>query len=99
MRWGERVLERDKVCVCGSPSEEAHHIYPRKAWPEMRTLPQNGIGLCKVCHKAIYGEEELHIERLLQGRELQARRLGQVLKGVMRTRAVNLKLGFKVMRG
>jgi 5-methylcytosine-specific restriction endonuclease McrA len=86
MRWSERVLDRDKVCVCGSPSEEAHHIYPKKRYPELRTLKENGIGLCKPCHKAIYGEETAHIERLLEGRKDQARRLGQVLAGVMRIR-------------
>ncbi len=87
MKWGERVLLRDKECVCGSKAVEAHHIYPRKKWPELRTLRENGIGLCKRCHDAVYREEESHIERFLQGRELQARRLGQVLAGVMRKRA------------
>jgi 5-methylcytosine-specific restriction endonuclease McrA len=86
MRWSERVLERDKVCVCGSPAEEAHHIYPKALYPELRTLRENGIGLCKACHKAVYGEETLHIERFLQGRPLQARRVGHVLAGAMRAR-------------
>ena len=88
MRWSDRVLERDKVCACGSPAVEAHHIYPRKQYPELRTLRENGIGLCVSCHKAIYREEQYHIERLLEGRTLQARRLGQVLAGVMRIRMV-----------
>ena len=86
MRWSERVLERDKVCVCGKPAEEAHHIFTRKRYPELRTLKENGIGLCKPCHKAIYGKEVANVDRLLQGRKDQARRLGQVLAGVIRTR-------------
>ena len=96
MRWSLKILERDKVCVCGSPATEAHHIYSRKNWPELRINKDNGIGLCTPCHRAIYGEEEAHIERLLEGRPDQARTLGRLLGCIARSRG--MKLGLELRR-
>ena len=96
MRWSERILARDKVCVCGSPATEAHHIYPRKTWPELRLRKENGIGLCTRCHRAIYGEEALHIEGFLKERPDQARTLGRLLPQIAERRGT--KLGIHITR-
>jgi 5-methylcytosine-specific restriction endonuclease McrA len=93
VRWCKRILRRDKVCEdCGLPATEAHHIYPKVKWPELRLRDYNGIGLCRSCHRAIYGEEDKHIERFLKARPEQARQLGRVLPSIMRSRGVRLGL-------
>lgn len=95
MRWAERILKRDKVCVCGSPATEAHHIYPKAKWPELRLDPNNGIGLCKPCHEAIYGKEEDAIEAFLYARPQQAKVIGKKLPSIMRGRGTKIGLELK----
>lgn len=96
MTWRERVLLRDGdcgLCRCAN-ADEAHHIYPKAKWPELRNKVANGIGLCSKCHKAIYGKEEQFIEQLLEGRKEQARKLGAALRYIVAAR--DIKLGVKL---
>lgn len=50
------VLQRDKHCIkCGTTEHlEVHHIKPYAKYPEYRTDVDNGITLCKECHKALH---------------------------------------------
>lgn len=55
--WANKIKKRDGyVCVlCGNNDEvEAHHMYPRKDFPEYTYEYWNGITLCKNCHKMIH---------------------------------------------
>jgi hypothetical protein len=52
-RWRKAVFERDgyKCQNCGSQKTlHAHHIKPRKDYPELAFDIKNGITLCKKCH-------------------------------------------------
>jgi predicted restriction endonuclease len=55
--WRRNVFERDKyICQqCGKPGRriEAHHIRPFAIFPELRYEVNNGLTLCKECHKKI----------------------------------------------
>lgn len=50
--WSISVRRRDKVCqCCGSRKKrEAHHILKSSDYPELRTVLENGITLCRRCH-------------------------------------------------
>lgn len=59
--WRKEVFKRDNYeCIgydghyCGKPVEHAHHIHPVKTHPELALDPDNGISLCKGCHKYIH---------------------------------------------
>ena len=50
----ERVIARDgyKCRLCGSNIKiEAHHIFPRRDYPEWAGDINNGITLCEKCHQ------------------------------------------------
>lgn len=59
--WKRRVKERDKYTCqrCGqaltSCQLEAHHKMPTWFMPELKTDLNNGITLCKKCHKQLHG--------------------------------------------
>jgi len=63
--WKKAVFDRDDgTCQkCGiSKNLEAHHILPWALFPELRFEVENGITLCKTCHKRYhfvwkYGED------------------------------------------
>lgn len=57
-QWRNKVIERDKVCMmCGSDKNlEAHHIKRFSDYPLLRTSLDNGMTLCKKCHKKIHKE-------------------------------------------
>lgn len=50
--WKKEVL-KDNVCACcgGEKHLEAHHIFGFSEHEELRDDPNNGIVLCKWCHK------------------------------------------------
>ncbi|MBS4222407.1 HNH endonuclease [Lederbergia citrea] len=70
--WRLRVYKRDryrcKMPGCGSQSRDiaAHHIYPKKKYPEKKYEISNGITLCRSCHEKTYGKEEQFIEMLVR---------------------------------
>lgn len=56
------VLQRDhhtcQMPHCGSKhSLIVHHIQPYAKSPYLRTDPENGICLCRKCHKSTFGKE------------------------------------------
>ena len=59
--WRRKVYKRDNFqCqVCDSNERlEAHHIKPRSEYPELILDIDNGITLCKKCHKEVhYGKK------------------------------------------
>ena len=60
--WKDSVLTRDKVCQCcgGDKYPEVHHIFGYKDNESLRENPENGIVLCKWCHKkyhSYYGKK------------------------------------------
>lgn len=58
-KWRRDVIERDKVCqMCGTDQKlEAHHIKPFAKFPELRFSLENGITLCKSCHRQHHKQE------------------------------------------
>lgn len=61
-KWREEVLERDNyICqLCGETEGRlhAHHILPKRDYPELIYNVDNGITLCQDCHTAIHFKEE-----------------------------------------
>ena len=54
LRWKRRIHERDKYeCKhCGANRNlQAHHIKSKRVYPEEQFEIENGITLCKDCHK------------------------------------------------
>jgi 5-methylcytosine-specific restriction endonuclease McrA len=52
--WALDVKARDQCCVkCGFRELlEAHHVYPKGKYPELRLVLENGLTLCWNCHKS-----------------------------------------------
>lgn len=60
--WREKVILRDKVCQCCGFDKhlEAHHIFSYRDNEKLRDKLENGITLCKFCHKkyhSAYGRD------------------------------------------
>lgn len=70
--WRLKVYKRDgyrcKMPGCYSQTRNiaAHHIYPKKKYPEIQFETSNGITLCKKCHEKTYGKEEQFITMLVR---------------------------------
>jgi protein gp37 len=57
INWRNEVFKRDNYTCqnCGSKKGgnlNAHHIQPFATFPELRFVVDNGVTLCKTCHKA-----------------------------------------------
>lgn len=65
----ETVFKRDDFrCLdCGvrGVQLEVHHIYPFSLYPRLRYTSENGVTLCKNCHKktATYGRKALRFDK------------------------------------
>ena len=35
----------------GGDPLEAHHVYPKGRFPDLRYVPENGLTLCRTCHR------------------------------------------------
>lgn len=61
--WSRQVRERDdNTCQqCGTKegSMHAHHIKPQAKYPALIFKIENGICLCRKCHKETHGKEEI----------------------------------------
>lgn len=70
--WRKKVYARDsylcKMPGCNSKSKiiAAHHIFPKKQFPEKQFDINNGITLCKKCHEQTYGKENEFIDALVR---------------------------------
>ena len=54
--WSLTVRKRDQICqICNNTVEHAHHLFYQKNYPKLQLNPNNGIGLCKKCHKETHG--------------------------------------------
>lgn len=54
MNWAKSVLEFDgnKCCYCGSTENlNAHHIKSKSEFPELANKIENGVTLCRKCHR------------------------------------------------
>jgi len=61
VRWRKQVYSRDghSCQLCGSKKLlEAHHIKRWSDFPQLRFDPNNGVTLCRVCHKKVTSSEE-----------------------------------------
>jgi len=52
--WRTIIYHRDKFAcqVCGKPGRNAHHIFSKGGYPNMRLSIENGILLCVYHHRA-----------------------------------------------
>jgi hypothetical protein len=53
-KWRMAVFTRDKFCCqeCGNKENlEAHHLKPFSVAPELMYVVENGLTLCRECHK------------------------------------------------
>ncbi len=62
IKWRTTVFERDKYtcAICGKVGGElnAHHIRPFATNEKLRLDVDNGITLCKECHKRVHKEKD-----------------------------------------
>ena len=61
--------QQDGKCPhCGKPFEyeqmELHHILPLERFPELGKSQQNGIMLCRKCHKEVHCNPFLNIQMM-----------------------------------
>jgi hypothetical protein len=71
-QWRLNVYKRDsyrcKMPGCGSDTRDiaAHHIFPKKQYPDKAFNIDNGITLCRKCHEKTFGKEMMYINSLVR---------------------------------
>lgn len=66
-KWSKAVREQwgHKCVWCGRGEDEwylqAHHIKPKSLYPELETETDNGIALCKRCHKIVHLHNDIDV--------------------------------------
>jgi len=57
--WSQQVRVRDNyICQqCGNEGLFAHHIKPKKEYPELAFELCNGITLCNICHGKVHNRK------------------------------------------
>ncbi len=64
--WRHDVFERDdyvcQICFKRGGNLHAHHIRPKRDYPELTYDVNNGATLCKLCHLGLSNREEMYIE-------------------------------------
>lgn len=76
-RWSSIVRERDGGCViCGAKTTaDAHHLLPKEYFAQFATCIENGVSLCKKCHKysatASHRNSFYFVEKIKQNRKNQ----------------------------
>ena len=66
--WRMKVYRRDyfKCMVCGEKKKiNAHHIYPMRDFIDRVFDVENGITLCKKCHRKTFGKEYKYVNNFL----------------------------------
>ncbi len=53
-------------CNSDSRNIAAHHIYPKRNFPNLQFDINNGITLCKKCHEKTYGKEMQFVNALVR---------------------------------
>jgi len=71
VEWRSRVLKRDNKCInCNRKSNlQAHHIWSKTTYPDKKLKLNNGVTLCKQCHRDyhnLYFEDRIMPETLNQ---------------------------------
>lgn len=84
--WRLAIYRRDKfMCrICGKQHTlEAHHIYPKRDYPELVFDTNNGITLCKEHHEETYSKEYdfiIKFQSIIMA-EVKIRELGEPCNG------------------
>lgn len=68
-KWRNSIYDRDNYCckMCGSKNKiVAHHIIPRRDFPELMFSINNGITICNVCHGKVNYNEYLFVKELIR---------------------------------
>jgi len=60
IEWAAAVKKRDTCCQFPGCDKsrlmlEAHHVYPKGRWPELRLMLENGLTLCSTHHRRWHG--------------------------------------------
>lgn len=52
-QWSKIVRKKNggRCLYCGSPAEDAHHLFSKKKIPQLALLIANGVPMCESCHK------------------------------------------------
>lgn len=51
-----RWVRQSPCARCGAPSDHAHHVLTRAAYPELGLCPENVLPLCSGCHAMAHAE-------------------------------------------
>ena len=65
MTWSQAVKQRDGCCQMIGCREtvglQAHHVRPKGRYPDLALALENGLALCRGCHKTWHRSSKLHM--------------------------------------